>query len=508
MSSNSEIKKGAFFSYVAVIVNTIAVFLYTPWMINQIGAADYGLYSLALSLVGFFLFDFGLASVVSRYISLYRAKKQPEEISKLLGIVAKIYILIDLIVLIVLLFIYFNIEKIYVEMSLAEIEKLKRIFLIIMGFSLLSFPLIPVSDIYIGYERFANIKIFNFVGKITTILTIILALCFGGGVYILVLVNMISNLVIKLAEFVYIKKKEKFRINIGYYDSEYTKKIFCFSIWITIIGISQRLIININPSIIGALSGAIEVSIFSVGASIEGHVWSFANAINGLFLPKVTRISVSENPIKELDELMIRVGRIQLIVVGGIITGLLALGREFVFVWMGEEFLKSYYVSLCLILPGFITLTQEVAMSYLIAINEVKWRAIDFVGTAVISLLLSVCLSPKYGALGAAMAVFIGLTLGHVVFMNIIYVKRFKMGMIAFFKECHLKFLPVMIIMILAGILMQRFLPVGGFLIFFSKAAVWGIIYLVLVWIAFLNQYEKNFFKNILRPIISRLKRG
>ncbi len=42
-------------SYTAVFVNIIAGLVYTPWMISQIGQADYGLYALALSVIVFLL---------------------------------------------------------------------------------------------------------------------------------------------------------------------------------------------------------------------------------------------------------------------------------------------------------------------------------------------------------------------------------------------------------------------------------------------------------------------
>lgn len=50
----NEIKKGALVSYVAVAFNAIAGLLYTPWMISCIGSDDYGLYTLALSVINFF----------------------------------------------------------------------------------------------------------------------------------------------------------------------------------------------------------------------------------------------------------------------------------------------------------------------------------------------------------------------------------------------------------------------------------------------------------------------
>lgn len=50
----SQYKTGAILSYSSVVFNTVAGLIYTPWMISCIGADDYGLYTLALSVVNFF----------------------------------------------------------------------------------------------------------------------------------------------------------------------------------------------------------------------------------------------------------------------------------------------------------------------------------------------------------------------------------------------------------------------------------------------------------------------
>ena len=46
-NNNSQIKSGAIISYLGIIISTIASLLYTPWMKNHIGDANYGLYTLA-----------------------------------------------------------------------------------------------------------------------------------------------------------------------------------------------------------------------------------------------------------------------------------------------------------------------------------------------------------------------------------------------------------------------------------------------------------------------------
>ena len=53
MNSSKQIKLGALMSYFAIAFNMIAGLIYTPWMISEIGSSNYGLYTLATSLITF-----------------------------------------------------------------------------------------------------------------------------------------------------------------------------------------------------------------------------------------------------------------------------------------------------------------------------------------------------------------------------------------------------------------------------------------------------------------------
>ena len=58
MQNTKQIKIGAILSYFSIILNVGAGLLYTPWMVKMIGQSQYGLYTLANSLISLFLVDF------------------------------------------------------------------------------------------------------------------------------------------------------------------------------------------------------------------------------------------------------------------------------------------------------------------------------------------------------------------------------------------------------------------------------------------------------------------
>ena len=506
MDSNNQIKKGAIISYIAIIFNIIAGLLYTPWMVKQIGQSDYGLYVLVTSFLAYFVIDFGLGQTIATFLAKYRAEKQEHKVNQLLGTTTKLYLGINLVVLIVLVIVYFLIETIFRELSPSEIDKFKIIYCIAGLFSLISFPFTPLNGVLIAYERFILLKLCDIINKVVLIVLMIVALLLGYKLYALVAINAIVGILIILIKLYYINKTTNIKVDYLFKSKALTKQLFGFSIWVTIIGIAQRLMFNIAPTLLAIYSGTAAIAIFSIGNIIEGYVWTFANALNGLFLPKVSSLNITSNNRDEITKLMVRVGRIQLSMVGVLFVCLITIGQEFVILWMGAEFAESYYIIVLLILPGFVTLTQEIALTLMYVENEIKFKAIIYLSSSILSIIISLFLIPKYGALGAAIGIFTSLIIFQVIGMNIVYYKVMKLDIFYFFKECILKMaLPVLLALGL-GFLINFYIPASSFLVFFPKALLIGSLYFALMWLLGLNAEEKALISNLVKKGFSFIK--
>lgn len=499
--SGSQIKSGAIISYVAIFFSIAAGLLYTPWMVKQIGVSDYGLYTLTGAFLSYFLIDFGLAQSLARFIAKYRAEGNQEKINNLLGVTTRIYLLIDVLIFLVLCVLFFFLTDIFGQFTSVEHKKFEVVYLIAGFFSLLSFPLMPVNGIMIAYERFFVLKMTDLVQKILVIVLMVVALLNGQGLFALIFVNGLVGFVIKLYNFFYIRRKEQIKINLKFFDKKLAKELFSFSAWIFVIGIAQRLILNIVPTILGALSGTKEIAIFSLALVLEGYTWTFAQALNGLFLPKVSRMVTASDDRTEVSNLMIQVGRLQFLVIGLLITGIVVLGKAFIVLWMGEEFLKSYYVALFLIVPGLITLTQEIASTLLFVVNEIKYRALFYSVAAIISVTIGILLAPTYGAVGSAVGVGTALLLCHVMAMNTVYAKVLKLDLKRFFYSVHLKmFLPFLVTGLVTYII-QLYRPVTDWLSLILVGTFFVLTTSAGLWLFVMNSYEKELVLSVMKKI-------
>ncbi|WP_395046119.1 oligosaccharide flippase family protein [Flavobacterium sp.] len=506
MSDSKQIKIGALISYISVGFNILAGILYTPWMISIIGKSDYGIYVLVMALLSYFVMDFGLGQAIARKISVYKLENNQKKIDELLGLASKFYLLISLIILTALVLSYFFLNNIFGKLTHEEFQKLEVVYVISGVFSVISFPFLIMEGIFIAYQRFIFLKLCDVISKVAIIIAMVGALFFGYKLYALVLINAVIGFLLIFVKFGYLFKNTSIRINFSFTDKTVLKELMGFSFWTTIIGVGQRLLFNISPILLGILSGTSQIVFFSIGNIIEGYTWTIANALNGLFLSKVTHLESKENNLKSITDLMIKVGRMQLTIIGLLFVGLIILGKQFILLWMGEGYEPSYYIVLLLVLPGIITLTQEIAGTYLIVLNKLKIRAIIILFTSVLSVFISFSLAPKYGAIGCAIGIFVANLLGQVVGMNYIYWKVIKLEIPRFFKECYLSMVLPIVVTLLVGIAVNYFILQISIVIFIMKVIIISFIYLMMMWFFGLKTDEKLLFQNGITKLLQKLK--
>ena len=71
----NELKAGSIITYINLIISTIIPLLYTPIMLRMLGKAEYGLYGIANSVIGYLtLLNFGLGSAVNRYVIKFKVE--------------------------------------------------------------------------------------------------------------------------------------------------------------------------------------------------------------------------------------------------------------------------------------------------------------------------------------------------------------------------------------------------------------------------------------------------
>ena len=490
MAEKSPIAKGAAISYVSIFLNIIISLVYTPWMISKVGVSDYGLYSLVSAFLSYFLLDFGLSGTITRFIAKYRAEGDEQKVSNMLGITAKVYLVFDAVIFIILFVLYFFLSDIFGGLTPEEIERLKILYCIAGIFSILSFLFKPVSGAMMAYEYFVENKLLDLLVRVGTVVFIIVALLLNGNIYHIVFITGAVGFVAAVWRYLLFVKKSKIRINWKFLEKGELIALFSFSAWILLIQLAQMFRLNLIPTILGIFNDTTEISVFSLGKNLEGMVFTISAALNGLFLPMVSRLSLSNDKNGVLN-LMIRVGRIQLFVILLIFTGFCVLGSSFINLWVGDTFHNSYYVFVFLVFVNIISLTLQVGMDLVYAENKVRQTATIVFVSSLIGLVLSVIVAPKYGAVGCAASTGFALVLTQILYIRFFH-KKMGLDMSIFFKKCHLRIMPVLVGYGLAAYILCQKLVFDNWINLVVSIVIYTLGYIIIVWFLLLNKDEKD----------------
>lgn len=498
----NQIKTGAIISYIALFFNIVIGLLYTPWMINAIGKADYGLYTLAMSVISLFVFDFGLGSAITRYVSKYLAEGRQEKVDSLLGLVFKLYIIGDILIFISLVVIYFFLPSIYQGLTSGEMESFKVVYIIASLFCLISFPFIPLNGILTSYEKFVQLKSCDLIHKIIIVAMMTGCLIIGGGLFSLVIVNSVAGVIIIILKLALLGKTKIRAIHWGYWNRAVLKSVCSFSVWVTIIQLAQRCIFNIAPSILAAFTTSTAITILGIAICLEGYTFSFANAINGMFLPRVSRL-LANNDRLEILNLMIRIGRIQIYIIGLVCIGFICVGRDFISVWLGEGYEDVYVCALLIILPSLFHLPQEIGNTTIVAEGKVKLQAYAFMLMAIINLAMAYPLTKYFGVVGLCSSIMIAYIV-RTITMDLIFYKTLRIDVISFFKESYLKIMPSLMLVVIVCLSINHYLAFSGWIGFIVKTGICTICYVLMVWFFAMNKEEKELVLVPIKKILNR----
>lgn len=488
MDSSRQIKLGALISYLSISINMIAGLLYTPWMIRTIGKEDYGLYTLAMSVISLFVFDFGLGVSINRFLSKYLAEGRQDKANQCLGMVYKLYFYIDIILLIVLAAVYFFIPQIYQELTPSEIENFKVVYVMAAVFAVFSFPFIPVNGILSAHEKFVQLKSCDVIHKLIVVGAMTICLLVGYGLYALVLVNALAGIVMIAIKLYFIKRYTLQEVNLSYKNKEEFRQIIKFSGWVTIMSFCQRCIFTLGPTILGAFSGSVAIAIFGIANTLESYVFTFSSALSGMFLPRISRIVAKDGDVLPL---MIKIGRIQLMLVSFVVFGFCCVGFEFIQLWVGKDFSPSYLCALLIILPSLLQLPQEIGDQTLYAKNKLKERSYAFISMAVVNVVLGIPLSILWGATGLCISICAAYLIRTIV-LDVIYKNVLQIDIYKFFKETFLVFLPAFALCLVTCFALNHWVGIGGWLGIGIKGVIYCITMTMVLFYLVMNKEEKE----------------
>ena len=231
-----------------------------------------------------------------------------------------------------------------------------------------------------------------------------------------------------------------------------------------------------------------------MASQINGLFINFSTTVSSVFSPKINRIVAEEreNYQKKFTKLMVKIGRIQWLLLGMFTTGFIIFGKYFiVHIYAGKGYEKSYITSLCLVIPALIQLIQNVGVEMQRALNKHQFCSIIYFVMAIINVAISIPLANKFGAVGAAMGTMISLVISDGIIMNVFYHKILKINIKLFWKEI-MSTLKGFAVPAISGILIMKYIKFSSIMEYLVVGGVYVVVYSIFIWKMSCNEEERK----------------
>lgn len=504
----NQIKGGIVLSYASLILGNAVSIIYTPIMIRLLGQSEYGLYNLVSSFVAYLgLLSFGFDNTYLRYYTQYKEKESEDKVSSLNGMFLIVFCVIGVLAGLCGMILRQYSGMIFgSNLTVDELKTAKTLMVLLVINIAIAFPS-NLFSIYINAnERFVFNKVVGLLKTVVNPFVVLPLLMLGYKSVALVSVTLCFSVLTLIINAVYCIRKLNLRFSFSHFDFSVFKGIATFSFFVFLGEIVDEINWQLDKFLIGRYCGTVAVAVYGVASSLSTYYRQFSIAISNVFGPRVNRIVATSNDNVVLTDLMIKVGRLQFLVLSIVSIGFVFCGREFCCLWAGYDYKESYAIAVVLMIPSTIPLIQNVGISVLTARNKHKFRSVAYFLMAIINVLISIPLCKIMSGLGCAIGTGISMLVGNGLIVNIYYkklgidVKRFWISILSLAKG--------VVPMVIAGIVLAQFKWKYSWVDLSVKILILVICYAIgMLWIG-MNREEKISVQNVFAKITNKFIRG
>lgn len=506
---SSSVKAGAVLSYAVIGVQFVVAMLYTPTVLRLMGPSEFGLYSLVLSIVAYLsLISFGLGDAYIRFFARFTVVGDWDALRRLNGMFLMLFGVMGIVATLFGLLMIRNVEAILgSQYSAAELQTARILFAIMVANLALTFPFSLFSSFVIAHERFVFQKVLQIVGALIVPMIVVPVLMLGHQAVGMALAVSLVNFAISLRTAVYARVTLQMRFYFRGLNFSLLREVWVFSSFLFLNMLVNQINWNVDRFIIGRFLGAIPVAVYAVAAIFNLSYIGFSTAISNVFVPRIHRMISTPHSAQDVRDLFVRVGRIQFLVLGLVLTGFMFFGRAFIELWAGGEYVESYAIAVVLMVPVTIPLIQNLGIEIQKARNLHQFRSWVYFAVALGNVVLSIPLTQRCGAIGAASATAIALVVGNVIVMNWHYGARVGLDVKVFWREIS-RVAVGMLPAVLFGLAMLSTVELSSIVSLGVFGAIYILVYWSGAWVLGMNDYEKDLFLSVLQRLPLRPKLG
>ncbi|WP_375177131.1 lipopolysaccharide biosynthesis protein [Marinobacter mobilis] len=371
------------------IVSIVAGLIMMPLMIRLLGEDLYGIWIVIGSIIGsLYLFDIGMASSVTRFISFALSRNDQQQATKVVSTAFAIYSCLALIVFTASVIIAF-LSGYIVENP--DNTRLVQMLIIIVGMNVaVEFPFKSFAGIA-GYHLRQDLMSYSrIIFKVLSAALTAYLLFAGYQLIAVALVQLTSSLLSNLVfRYIAYYLEPELKVRLSSVDRPTFKEVFGFSSWSFVIDFTRLLKERGDVWMVAAFTSPALLTVYYVGARLVEYSNQLLYKAFGFTLPLYTEAIAREDD-RELKRKVRLFLRLNAMVSGLVLIGAFLFGRDVIRIWMGDLFNAedASLVFIVLLAAKLLVFTTNPFTNVLFAMAKHRYQAYVSVVEAITSLAL------------------------------------------------------------------------------------------------------------------------
>jgi O-antigen/teichoic acid export membrane protein len=470
-------------------------FVTMPLLVHHLGPAEFGLWVLASSLVGYLgVLDLGLSPTLVNAAAALLARDEPaarERLSETASTIFTTYAVLGALGGTALVLVGLMAGALF-QVPPDDLTTFRLVLLVVGLQTALNLPMSVWNGLLSGLQAF---HVTNAIGVVTTLvrggLTVALVLA-GQGLVTIVGASFAATLGAWAAScWCAHRRIPGLRVRLGGFRRERLGEIGRFSFAMVVWTISGASLHQLDRVLIGAMLPVAALTTYEVGGRLSMYSRSLLYSWLAVVMPATSTL-VARGERGRVRALFLRGTRYVLATYGGVAVGLIGLGGPFVRLWMGEEFDESYAI-MCLLVVGNLWLSQNVVAHVMLpGMRELRVFT-RFMGVyAVVAAVCAVTGIVAGGIVGLAAGVATAMLVMEVAFLVVVVRRRFDVTFPHLFARCHLPVLKALAPVALAIVGARALVAIESWAALVAVAMLAGVVFCGAVWTSVLTPAERR----------------
>lgn len=416
-SSKKRFAFNVVMNWLSTAVNMVVPFFLTPFVVRHLGAVQYGIWILSVSIVSYLaLLDLGMRSAVIRFVSKAEGEGAPERGAHIISAALWIRLLIALAVAALSFGLSFaapHLFKIPLDLMHAA-----RVTVALCGFGV-AITLVGgvFGAVLSAIQRFDLLSTVTMCQTVCRAAGVLWILHKGHGLIMLAWWELFVVLCAALLTcIVAVKVYPSARTKVRRPERSLLSSLWSYSFTTFILMIAVQIVINTDALVIGAFLSVGLVTFYTLGSSLVSYTATVASSVSTTFTPMASKLDASGQS-GALTRMLLRGTQAMLGLVLPISAALLFRGETFITLWMGPTYGHiSERVLQILMISLFFSMANATAGAIMMAVDKHKPVAIVAVAEALLNLGVSIVLARRLGLYGVAWGTSATMMLTHLFF--------------------------------------------------------------------------------------------